>query len=103
MNHTPTPWEPYPHDRTRWATGEPVPICAKGPTPAAVICEAKTEEDAAHICHCVNLHDELVGALEDLEKRATIVNCNKRPRDSELDRLIFASRDVLQKARADHA
>jgi hypothetical protein len=53
MKHTPTPWTISKNH------------CAFRGKPGYLIGDTEIEEDTAHIVKCVNLHDELVAALED--------------------------------------
>ncbi len=66
--HTPTPWQQY-------SEHEPLRIIGNVDGPDddrmhyTTVCEVNAENDQAesdsrHIVHCVNLHDELVEALE---------------------------------------
>lgn len=65
MSHTPTPWalaqSSNPKNGTKWRD-----LRAMGAFGEMYIGEA-LEQDAAHIIHCVNMHDALVAALKMVE------------------------------------
>ena len=55
--HTPTPWEHWPCDADH---AYPLVIGADD----KAIAQTLNNEDAAHIAHCANVHEDLVRALE---------------------------------------
>lgn len=57
-NHTPTPWEAR--------TGKAAHACIYVQGTDHDVAIGMRPDDAAHICRCVNAHDKLVAALEDV-------------------------------------
>lgn len=71
MNHTPTPWESS--QRQIWQKETDNCIATLNETncsssPSSIKKMAQEALDAAHIVKCVNMHDELVEALESVIK-----------------------------------
>ena len=81
VKHTPAPW--YAIETTDWEEKfVSIGICSRNDA-SYDFCETglgldvDTDEEiranAEHIVHCVNIHDELVEALEKIEKMAKMV------------------------------
>lgn len=108
--HTPTPWRVEgdttliwghcdTHDLSDYGMGYPIAECRVSPMSTSTWCRApyadEGEANAAHIVKCVNMHDELVAALENLADFCE----GSFAKPKEQDDLIEALR-VLKKAGA---
>ena len=101
--HTPTPWWTESERRPEKHGDQKTTITQKDFDIASCFGTGETAEDganAAHIVHCVNLHDELVAALENLvavsEPDETGFVCT-----SDVERVLDEARGVLYKNKAE--
>ena len=98
MKHTPTPWQVNDQRKSGWMDNS---IYITGNHNLAKLYDdyKQAEANAAHIVKCVNLHDELVTALEKIA-----LDLDGKIQAADIEDLSFAlntAKDAIAKARVE--